>query len=250
MKSYTIKEHFLELKIRVLRISLIFIFCFIICYYFSNNIYNILLKPLANLSYDNLNHGNIRKIIYTGLTEAFFTYIKLAAFSAFLMIMPLIALECYLFIKPGLYTNEKKYAAILLLMSPLLFWAGSIFVFHVVMPRAWQFFLSFENNNIIVPIILEAKISEYLNLIIQLIMAFGIAFQLPIIILILNLLKILKAEDLAKKRRLSIVINFIIAGIITPPDILSQFALAIPMLLLYEISIIMCKFVENRGAQC
>lgn len=245
MKSYTIIEHFLELKTRIFRILFAFIICFIICYYFSNNISNILLEPLAKLSED-----NTRKVIYTGLTEAFFTYIKLAAFFSFLLIMPIIALESYLFIKPGLYNNEKKYAAILLCMSPILFWSGSIFVFHFVMPRAWQFFLSFENNNIIIPIILEAKISEYLHLVIQLILAFGIAFQLPIVILILNLLKIIHAKDLSNKRRLSIVINFIIAGIITPPDVLSQFALAIPMILLYEVSIIMCQFVENRGTQC
>lgn len=245
MRSYTFTEHFLELKNRILRILLTFIICFFICYYFSDNIYNILLKPLAAL-----NHDNVRRIIYTGLTEAFFTYIKIAAFVTFILIMPIIAIECFLFIRTGLYPNEKKYAAILLFMSPILFWGGSIFVFYFVMPRAWQFFISFENNNIAIPIILEAKISEYLNLVIQLVLAFGIAFQLPIIILILNLLKMLKAEDLEKKRRIAIVINFIIAGILTPPDVLSQLALAIPMLVLYELSIIMCKFVENRGNAC
>lgn len=245
MRFYTFTEHFLELKNRIIRILLAFVICFILCYYFSDNIYNILLKPLASLNSD-----NVHKIIYTGLTEAFFTYIKLAAFAAFILIMPIIAIECFLFIKTGLYPNEKKYAAILLFMSPILFWCGSIFVFYFVMPRAWQFFISFENNNIPLPIILEAKISEYLNLVIQLILAFGIAFQLPIIMLVLNLLKILQAKDLEKKRRLAIVINFIIAGILTPPDVLSQLALAIPMLVLYEISIIMCKFVENRGNAC
>ncbi len=243
MKSYTFKEHFLELKARFLRVFAAFIIGFIICYYFSSDIYNILLEPLAELD-----HADIRKVIYTGLTEAFFTYIKLAAFVSFVMIMPIIAIECFLFIRPGLYSGEKKYAAFILFMSPVLFWCGSIFVFYFVMPRAWQFFLSFEDNNAIIPLILEARISEYLNLVIQLIIAFGIAFQLPIIMLILNLLKILTAKDLVDKRRSSIVIIFIIAGILTPPDVLSQFALAIPMLLLYETSIIMCKFVENRGS--
>ncbi len=245
MQSYTLKEHFFEIKSRFLRVFFAFISCFIICYYFSEDIYNILLAPLAKLGSD-----NIRKVIYTGLTEAFFTYIKLATFVSFMMIMPIIATECYFFISPGLYLDEKKYAAFILFMSPILFWCGSIFVFYFVMPRAWQFFVSFENNNIVIPIILEAKISEYLNLVIQLIMAFGIAFQIPIIILILNLMKILKVKDLKKKRRLSIIINFVIAGVLTPPDVLSQFALAIPMILLYEISIIMCQFVENRRYKC
>ncbi|OZG32292.1 preprotein translocase subunit TatC [Rickettsia endosymbiont of Culicoides newsteadi] len=242
MKSYTFKEHFLELKARFLRVFAAFIIGFIICYYFSSDIYNILLEPLAELS-----HANIRRVIYTGLTEAFFTYIKLAAFVSFIMIIPIISIECFLFIKPGLYSHEKKYAAFILFMAPILFWCGGVFVFYFVMPRAWQFFLSFEDHNVVIPLILEARVSEYLNLVIQLIIAFGIAFQLPIIMLILNLLKILTAKDLVNKRRWSIIIIFVIAGILTPPDVLSQFALAIPMLLLYETSVIMCKFVENRG---
>lgn len=243
MKSYSFKEHFSELKARFLRVIVIFIIGFIICYYFSEEIYNILLEPLAKLT-----HDNIRKLIYTGLAEAFFTYIKLAAFSSFVIIMPVIAMECYFFVKPGLYPEERIYAKFIFFMSPILFWCGSFFVFYFVMPRAWQFFVSFENDNIIIPIILEARISEYLNLVIQLIIAFGIAFQIPIIILILNLLKILTVKGLIKKRRLAIIVNFIIAGILTPPDVFSQFALAIPMLLLYEISIITCKCVENRGS--
>ena len=242
MKSYTFKEHFFELKTRIQRILIAYFIGFIICYYFSNEIYNILLEPLAELSVNNL-----RKVIYTGLTEAFFTYVKLAAFVSFILITPLIDVECYFFITPGLYNNEKKIARFVVFMSPVLFWCGSLFVFYFVMPRAWQFFLGFENNSTVVPLILEAKISEYLSLVIQLIIAFGLAFQLPIVVLILNLLKIVTRQDLQKKRRLFIVISFVIAGILTPPDVLSQFALAIPMLLLYEISIMMCKFLENRG---
>lgn len=245
MQSYSFREHFLELKTRFLRIIIIFIIGFGICYFFKEDLYNILLEPLVKLS-----HDNIRKIIYTGLAEAFFTYIKLAAFTSFVIIIPIIAIECYFFVKPALYLAEKNYAKIIFLMSPILFWCGSLFVFYFVMPRAWQFFVSFENNNIAMPIILEARISEYLNLVIQLIIAFGIAFQIPVIMLILNLLKLLTAADLVKKRRLAIVVNFVIAGILTPPDIFSQFALAIPMLLLYEISIVTCKFIENRGSRC
>ncbi len=239
MKSYTLKEHFLELKTRLLRVFTTFSISFIICYYFSDDIYNILLEPLVHLS-----HLDVRKVIYTGLTEAFFSYIQLAAFVSFIMIMPIIAIECFLFLRPGLYSYEKKYAVFIVFMSPILFWCGSIFVFYFVMPRAWQFFLSFEKNTVI-PLILEAKISEYLNLVIQLIIAFGMAFQLPIIILMLNLLKLLTTKDLVNKRRIAVVIIFIIAGVLTPPDVLSQFALAIPMLLLYEASIIMCKFIQN-----
>jgi len=246
MKLYTLQEHLLELKARIFRIFFIFFVIFGICYYCSDYIYNFLLQPLANLEAD-LSHNNVRKIIYTRLTEAFFTYIKLAAFSAFVIIIPVITIECYLFISPGLYRSEKRIAAFILFMSPILFWSGSIFVFYLVMPQAWRFFLSFEQHDVIMPIILEAKISEYLSLVIQLIIAFGISFQLPIILLILNLLKIIKVQELKNKRRLAVVINFIIAGILTPPDIISQITLALPLLLLYEISIVMCQFVENRG---
>ncbi|WP_238528492.1 twin-arginine translocase subunit TatC [Rickettsia honei] len=130
-------------------------------------------------------------------------------------------------------------------MSPILFWCGSIFVFYFVMPKAWNFFLSFEKRDMIVPIVLEARISEYLNLVIHLIIAFGVAFQLPVVIMILNILKIVKVQTLKQKRCIAVVINFIIAGILTPPDILSQFALAIPLLLLYETSIMICNFIEK-----
>lgn len=246
MKLYSFKEHFLELKTRLLRIISIFLVIFCICYYFSDDIYSFLLMPLSNLS-----NNTVRNIIYTGLTEAFFTYVKLSAFAAFVIIIPIIAIEVYLFISPGLYVHEKKIIAFILLLAPILFLSGGVFVFYVVMPKAWYFFLSFEKRDLIIPIILEAKISEYLNLIIQLIVAFGLAFQLPIVLVILKLLNIITVSGLQNKRRLAVVINFILAGILTPPDILSQFALAIPLLLLYEVSIIICNFIEkNQGTRC
>ncbi|MGI4776132.1 MAG: twin-arginine translocase subunit TatC [Janthinobacterium lividum] len=242
MKAYLIGEHFAELKNRLFKIIFTFVFSFLICYYFSDNIYTILLQPLIKVTHQ----SDLRKIIYTGLTEAFFTYIKLATFSAFIVTFPMIALQVYLFIAPGLYRVEKKMAAFILITSPILFWSGGVFVFLFVMPKAWHFFMGFENTSSRIPIILEARISEYLNLVIQLITAFGIAFQLPIIILMMNLLKLINAANLRKKRRLAVVINFIIAGVLTPPDVLSQLALALPLLLLYELSILMCKFTEKK----
>lgn len=241
MQLYTFREHFIELKQRIIKILCAFLISFCFCYYYSDRVYDFLLRPLAEAG-----SMELRKVIYTGLAEAFFTYLKLAAFSSLIIIFPFVAFQVYRFISPGLHKTEKNIAAFILLASPLLFWGGGLFVFYYVMPKAWQFFLSFENINSSVPIVLEAKVSEYLSLIIQLFLAFGLAFQLPIIILILNLFKVLSVESLKRRRRLSIVINFILAGVLTPPDVISQLALAMPLLLLYEISILMCKLVENR----
>ncbi len=241
MQQYAMSEHFTELKTRILKLCCCFIITFIICYHFKIEIFNFLLLPITELDSD-----HAHKIIYTGLSEAFFTYLKLASYTSLLLIMPVISYQIYNFIAPGLHKYERQVAIYTLTMAPILFWLGSFFVFYYVMPKAWQFFLSFEQPGVM-PIVLEARISEYLSLVVQLIFAFGMAFQLPIVLLLLNVMNIVSATNLSNKRRLAIVIIFIIAGILTPPDILSQFALAIPMVLLYEISIKVCKLVENRG---
>ncbi|NRB11209.1 MAG: twin-arginine translocase subunit TatC [Rickettsiaceae bacterium] len=244
MHKYTFREHFLELKQRIIKILAFFVLVFLVSYFYSETIYQILIEPLASIGNSK---EKIRKVIYTGLAEAFLTYLKLSLFTAFLLTMPIISWELYRFIAPGLLKTEKKIAAFALFLSPILFFIGSFFVFYLVMPRAWYFFLSFENTGTILPLILEARISEYLNLVMQLITVFGLAFQMPIIMVILNILHLVSSKALAKKRRLAIVINFIMAAIFTPPDVLSQIALALPLILLYEVSIIMCKFIENRG---
>ena len=240
LKKYSFSAHFRELKKRLTIILACFAFASILSYYFSGEIFQFLLQPLVDSSLDT------RRIIYTGLTEAFFTYLSLSTFVGFIISMPLIALQIYLFISPGLYAPEKKITKILLLASPILFIVGGLFVFYFVIPKAWSFFISFEMTSGATPIILEAKISEYLSLVIKLIMAFGIAFQMPIILIILSLFRIISAEMLRSKRRIAIVINFIIAGVITPPDILSQISLAIPMVLLYEFSIIGIDYLGSK----
>ena len=235
MKLYSLQAHFIELKSRLLKTTIFFFTCFALSYYFKDSIYLYLVSPLG------------RKVIYTGLTEAFFTYIKISVFSALILTLPMIAFQIYRFISPGLYPPERRIALLLLCFSPLLFLIGGGFVFYFVIPKAWQFFLSFELTDAISPLMLEARISEYLDLVINLIISFGLGFQLPIIFAILALMGVITSDLLSRKRRLSIVVIFIIAGIITPPDALSQIALAIPMLLLYEISIVACQFLENRG---
>jgi sec-independent protein translocase protein TatC len=241
MKKYTFKEHFSELKKRFLTVAICFIAAFVCCYYFSDIIYSFILKPLTQVVGD-----HERKIIYTGMSEAFFAYLKLSFWAAFLIIIPIIAYQLYGFIAPGLLDEEKAIIVPALVMAPLLFYLGSFFVFYFVMPAAWQFFLSFETSDALMPIVLEARISEYLSVVMQLVTAFGIAFELPIIILILCVMNLVSSQGLKSKRRVAIVIIFIVAAILTPPDVLSQIALAIPLLLLYEISIVICKFIEKR----
>ena len=244
MKEYTFKEHFLELKKRLIILMSCFIAIFLVCYYFSDDIYSFILKPLAKV----MNTGD-RKVIYTGMTEAFFTYVKLSVWTAFLVIIPLITYQIYAFIAPGLLPKEKAVILPTLLAAPLLFYIGGLFVFYLIMPNAWKFFLSFENSTAPLPIILEAKISEYLSVVMQLVTAFGLAFELPVAILILAVLKLVSSHGLRLKRRLAIVIIFILAAIFTPPDVLSQIALALPLVALYEISNIICNFVERRSNQ-
>ena len=244
MQKYTFKEHFIELKNRLMKIVLFFILFFGISYWFKENIYDFFLKPLVDLSV-----GVDRKIIYTGLAEAFFSYIKLSLFVASFITLPFICYQFYAFITPGLHKFEKRIVLTVLAFSPILFYCGSFFVFYVVMPRAWDFFLSYENNSMSLPLIMEARISEYLSLVMQLTVAFGAAFQLPVIMVILGVLGVVNSAMLKRRRRIAVVIIFIVAAIFTPPDVISQIALAIPLLILYEVSIMLCKLVENRGSE-
>lgn len=241
MQKYTFKEHFIELKNRLFKMVIFFILSFSVCYFFKEYIYDFFLEPLSELNKDGQ-----RRIIYTGLAEAFFSYIKLSIFSAFCLTIPIICYQLYAFIAPGLKPPERKIIAGVFALSPFLFYIGSFFVFYFVMPRAWDFFLSYEGGDTVLPLVMEARISEYLSFVMQLTWAFGIAFQLPIVMIILTVIGLINANTLKKKRRVSVVIIFIIAAIFTPPDVISQIALAIPLLLLYELSIILCNLVEKR----
>lgn len=230
-------EHLLELKKRLLKVLCFFIIAFGVSYYYAEDIFNFLLTPLSNIA------GN-RRIIYTGLAEVFLSYIKLSFLTAISFTMPILVYQIYRFIAPGLYKRERRIASMVLFFSPILFWVGSIFVFYLVMPNAWRFFLSFESTNSKLPLILEARISEYLHLTIVFMFAFGLAFQLPIVMIILSLIKLINSKTLQKYRRFAIVINFAVAAILTPPDVFSQIALAVPLILLYEVTIIIIKFID------
>lgn len=229
--------HLKELKNRLVLCVAFFLLSFALCYYFVENIYEFLLNPLAK----QLKYGD-KKLIYTGLTEVFFSYLKLSFYSALMMSIPFVFIQLYLFISPGLYKNEKSAIKPFVFFTPLLFLLGAAFVYYMVFPFAWNFFLNFQNTNLSgVEFQLEARVSEYLNLCLNLIIAFGMAFQLPIILLFLKKIGVITSEDLIKNRKYAIVFIFIMAAILTPPDAITQIALAIPMMILYELSVFLSK---------
>lgn len=235
--------HIIELRQRFIYCVFAFLLVFVGCYFYAAEIYGFLVKPLAEVM--NQGDADSRKMIYTGLTEAFFTYVKVSFWAAFFICFPFFLIQIWLFIAPGLYKDERKEILPFLIVTPLLFICGGAFVYYFIFPMAWSFFLSFETPQMAmqtaIPIMLEAKVSEYLSLVMTLILAFGFSFELPVVLVLLMRIGVLDVSSLIKMRRYAIVLIFIIAAVLTPPDIISQIALAIPLLLLYEVSILIGK---------
>ncbi len=237
--------HLTELRSRLIKSFIFFIFIFLICWFFSVDIYRFLVQPYSDALLSNeLN----RRLIFTALHEAFLTYLKVAFFAALFISSPIFLTQIWKFIAPGLYKNEKKALLPYLIATPTLFILGGCLVYYFIMPVAIKFFLSFETvaEPGLIAIQLEAKVNEYLSLIMTLIFAFGITFQLPIILSLLARIGVIDSEYLKKRRRYFVVIIFIVAALLTPPDPISQIGLAVPLLLLYELSIFIIKFIEKK----
>ena len=243
LEEMSLIDHLTELRKRLLWSFVYILIVFIICFYFAEKLFSFLAFPLVNL----LDTENGQGFIYTALQEAFFTELKIAFFFALFFSFPLIAIQIWKFIAPGLYTKEKKAFLPFLLATPILFFAGGSMVYYIIAPLAWKFFLSYQNLNTSgVPIRLEAKMGEYLSLMMRFIFAFGLAFQLPVVLGLMAKVNLVTYQSLKKFRKYAIVIAFLSAAFLTPPDPFSQISLALPIILLYEISIYIAKIIQRN----
>ncbi len=238
--------HLIELRRRLVISMLAFLAASVGCYFFAGHIYAFLVRPLAEA----FANPEQRRLIYTGLTEAFVSYMRLSVFAGFFVAFPVIAAQLYLFLAPGLYKTERRALIPYLAAAPLLFLAGAAFAYYFIFPAAWHFFLSFEAPAAAgtLPIQLEAKVSDYLTIVMHLMIAFGLSFQLPIILVLLVRSGAVSVDTLRRGRRYAIVIIVAIAAVITPPDVFSQIALSVPLYLLYELSIFLCRNLRKAEA--
>ena len=239
-------EHLVELRTRIVRSVMAFLLGFIICFALARPIFHFLTQPLSNAL---AGHAN-REMIFTALYEQFFTYVKVGMFGGICLAFPYMAGQLWMFIAPGLYRHERRAILPFLMATPVMFITGAGFVYYLMLPRAIQFFLSYEipNGPNQIGIQLMPRVGEYLSFVMTLIFAFGLCFELPVLLTLLGRVGIVSSKGLASVRRYAIVGVFIVAAIVTPPDVFSQMSLAIPMVGLYELSIFLVKLMEKQRA--
>lgn len=240
-------EHLIELRRRLLWSLFAILVAFIGCYMVSAQIYDFLVHPLARALEGHPEH----QMIYTQMYEGFLTHVKVALYAALMLAFPIIASQVWMFVAPGLYRNERRAFMPFLLATPILFLIGAAMAYYLVLPGAWGFFLSFESpaDDAAMKIVLQPKVSEYLSLVMTMIFAFGLCFELPVLLVLLGRVGIVSSTMLSEKRRYAIVGIFAVAAVVTPPDAFSQIALGLPMCVLYEISILLVRLVEKKRAQ-
>ena len=240
-------EHLIELRSRLVKAIAAMAVAFVFCFIFASRIFNFLLVPYERAAGS---EANI-ELIYTAPQEYFFTQLKIGLFGAVVLAFPVIAGQIYAFVAPGLYKNERGAFLPFLIATPILFIMGGALVYFLIMPAAMMFFLSMEQQGGpgTAAIQLLPRVSEYLGLIMTLILAFGFCFQLPVLLTLLARVGLATSEGLKKKRKYAIVGTFAVAAFLTPPDPVSQIGLAVPTLLLYELSILSVRYVEKKRAE-
>ena len=243
-----IMEHLIELRTRIIRSLIAFLVTMSLSFYFADDIFNFLSLPIISLLASN---DQNTELIYTGLQQGFMVHIKISIFSGFLLAFPFISFQLWRFVAPGLYKNEKSAFLPFLIASPILFIIGAAFAFYVVMPLAFDFLLNFQQNQgdglvDILKIKYLGSINEYLSLTMAFIVAFGLCFQLPVLLTLLGKVGLISSSGLARFRKYAVVSILIVAALVTPPDVITQIILFSVVYTLYEISIFLVRKVENN----
>jgi len=237
-------DHLIELRGRLLRSILALGVAFCVCLYFADDIFGFLVRPLTAAF-----PAGEGKLVYTKLYEAFFVELKVALFAAFFVSFPVIANQLWAFVAPGLYAREKKAFLPFIIATPVLFTSGAALAYYIVMPTAFRWFLGFEGTRGGLKLEALPGTGDYLSLVMQFILAFGISFLLPVLMMLLNRAGIVSRAQLVAARRYVIVAITALAAIVTPPDVVSQLMLAIPLLILFEGTLVIMRFTETRDAK-